>query len=79
MDGDGRHGHVGRLLEGKGREMKNWKTTLIGVLAIISTLAGAATAILNGHHIDGAFLTSTLTGIMTGVGLIKAADAKAQQ
>ena len=51
--------------------MKDWKTTLAGVLTIVGTLT-AGLAYLNKQPINTA---ATLAGIMTGIGLIKAADS----
>ena len=52
--------------------IKNYKTTILGVLAILSALIGAATAILNGQPVD---YTTTITAIMAGIGLITAKDS----
>jgi uncharacterized membrane protein (DUF441 family) len=52
--------------------MKDWKTTLAGVLTIVGTLTAAGLAYLNKQPINTA---ATLAGIMTGIGLIKAADS----
>lgn len=51
------------------------KTTIAGVLAIAAALFGAVSSVLQGHAIDIGLVTSTLSAIMAGVGLIKAADA----
>jgi hypothetical protein len=52
--------------------MKDWKTTLAGVLTIVGTLATAGLAYLHGQPINTG---ATLAGITAGVGLIKAADS----
>lgn len=51
--------------------MKSWKTTVLGVLAIVGALIAAAQAVLAGHPIDFAALGSA---IMAGIGLIAAKD-----
>jgi uncharacterized membrane protein (DUF441 family) len=53
--------------------MKDWKTTLAGVLTILVTLATAGLAYLHGQPVN---TTATIAGITTGVGLIHAADSK---
>lgn len=53
--------------------MKDWKTSLAGVLTIIVTLATTGLAYLHGQPIN---TTATLAGVTTGIGLIKAADSK---
>jgi hypothetical protein len=55
---------------------KDWKTTALGVLGIVSALTGAATAVLQGHSIDWAQLFMTVTALSSGLGLIKAADSR---
>jgi uncharacterized membrane protein (DUF441 family) len=52
--------------------MKDWKTTLAGVLTIVATLAGAGLSYLHGQPIN---FTATTAGLSMGVGLIKAADS----
>jgi len=53
--------------------MKDWKTTLAGVLTIVGALAGAGLAFLHGQTSTG--VAALTTGIPTGIGLIKAADS----
>ncbi len=53
--------------------MKDWKTTLAGVLTIIVTLGTAALSYLHGQPIN---TSTTIAGITAGVGLIHAADSK---
>jgi uncharacterized membrane protein (DUF441 family) len=52
--------------------MKDWKTTLAGVLTIVVTLASAGLSYLHGQPVN---TTATLAGVSTGLGLIKAADS----
>lgn len=48
------------------------KTTILGTLTIIATVAGAAIKLLNGEPVD---IYSVATAIAAGYGLVKAADA----
>jgi len=52
--------------------MKNWKTTISGVLTIVVTLATAGLALLHGQPVNATVL---IAGITSGVGLIAAKDA----
>jgi hypothetical protein len=52
--------------------MKNWKTTTLGVLSILTALVGAAMTWLKGTQVD---VSSLFAAIMAGVGLIHAKDA----
>ncbi len=54
--------------------MKDWKTTLAGVLTILGSLCTAGLALL--HNQPTAAIGALTTGIPMGVGLIKAADSK---
>jgi len=51
----------------------NFKTTLLGIAAILATAAPAAIALLHGQPVDW---TSVFAGIAAGWGLIAAKDAK---
>lgn len=53
--------------------MKDWKTTLAGVLTIVGAITSAGLAYLNKQPIN---TTATFTALTVGVGLIKAADSK---
>jgi hypothetical protein len=53
--------------------MTSWRTTVLGILTIIATLAGAGISLLNGHSPD---LATTAAGVTAGIGLIHAADNK---
>jgi hypothetical protein len=55
--------------------MKNWKTTLAGVGAILVAVGGALTAIFDGDPKTEFNLTMTIAAISAGVGLILAKDA----
>jgi len=50
---------------------RSWKTTTLGVLSLIVTVANSLQTILTGGHLD---LPATLVGITTGLGLIQAKD-----
>ncbi len=52
--------------------MKDWKTTLAGVLTILVAVATAGLAYLHGQPVNTA---ATLTAVTAGVGLIKASDS----
>lgn len=52
--------------------MKSWKTTLSGVAVILGALSVAIKAALAGDY--GAAITSIVTGVPAGVGLIAARD-----
>jgi hypothetical protein len=52
--------------------MKSWKTTVMGIMAILSALIGAAQGFIAGTPVDW---TATITAIMAGVGLIAAKDS----
>ena len=58
--------------------MKNPKTTIIGILTIIATVALAAKAVLTGGWaaIDAQTVIQTVIGALVGMGFIKAADEK---
>lgn len=51
--------------------MKNWKTTVSGIIAIVIALAGAAQALISGGAVDW---TAVISAIIAGVGLISAKD-----
>ena len=51
------------------------KTTLTGVLTILGGIVTYALAFLAGKAQDLAVITTVLTAISAGIGLIKAADA----
>jgi hypothetical protein len=53
--------------------MKDWKTTVAGVLTIVGSVCAAGLAFLHGQTTTGVAALST--GIPTGIGLIKAADS----
>jgi hypothetical protein len=53
--------------------MKDWKTTVAGVLTIIGTLTNAGLGLLHSQPLN---LPVVIAGITTGVGLIHAADSK---
>jgi len=51
------------------------KTTLTGILTILGGVVTYALAFLGGHAQDLGVITTVLTAISAGIGLIKAADA----
>lgn len=56
--------------------MKNWKTTLAGVGAILVAVGGALTALFDGNAVTNVDLTATIAAVSAGIGLIVAGDAK---
>ena len=50
---------------------RSWKTTLAGILGIAVALLKVATDVNSGHPVD---LTTTLSAMVVGVGLITAKD-----
>ena len=64
---------VNDVLEDEVKKMPiNWKTTLLGILAIIATVAHSGTQVLTGQAVDW---TTMIAGIGAGLGLIHAQDA----
>lgn len=55
--------------------MKDWKTTVCGILTIVGALCTAGIAAIHGQ--STAAIGALTTGIPVGVGLIKAADSAA--
>lgn len=53
--------------------MKNWKTTILGVLSILAAIIGASITWLKGTQVD---MTSLLAAVTAGWGLIHAQDSK---
>jgi hypothetical protein len=53
--------------------MKDWKTTLAGVLTIVGTLTTAGLAFLHQQPVN---IPTVIAGLTAGAGLIKAADSK---
>ena len=49
----------------------SWKTTLLGILTLIATIAKLAADVLGGHPVD---LGTTAVGLTAGAGLIAAKD-----
>lgn len=50
---------------------KSWKTTVTGVLAIVTAVIAVATALLAGHAPD---YPTAISSVMAGIGLISARD-----
>lgn len=55
--------------------MKNAKTTISGILAILGGIVALGNAFVNGT-IDAAVIGTAVTSITAGIGLIFAGDAK---
>lgn len=55
--------------------MKNTKTTLAGIGAILVAIGGALKAIFDGDPSTSVDLTATIAAISAGIGLIMAKDA----
>lgn len=51
--------------------ISSWRTTTLGVLSILSAVAGAVSSWLQGHPVD---FPSVIAAVMAGIGLIKAKD-----
>ena len=56
--------------------MKNWKTTLAGVGAVLVAVGTALSSAFDGNPATSFDLTTTVTALVAGVGLILAKDAK---
>lgn len=54
--------------------MKSWKTTVAGILTIVSAVSGAALAFLDGNPNTNVDWTTVAAAITTGWGLIVARD-----
>ncbi len=54
--------------------MKSWRTTTMGVLAILSALIGAAQALIDGNPATNPDWTTLSAAVLAGVGLITARD-----
>jgi len=55
--------------------LHNWKTTSAGILAIAGSITGFVFA-LKSSSISPDAITACITGLLTGVGLLLAADGK---
>ncbi len=55
--------------------MKNWKTTLLGVITILIAAGGAAKALLDGDPSTNPDLMALTAAVTAGWGLITAKDA----
>lgn len=57
----------------------SWRTTLSGIVVILTALIGVAKVTTTGDHVDLSHVdwTQTLATIMAGIGLIKARDQAA--
>jgi hypothetical protein len=52
--------------------MKSYKTTILGVISIITAIIGVVTGLLNNTPVDW---NATITAIMAGIGLVFAKDS----
>jgi len=59
--------------------MKNTKTTLAGLGAILVAIGGALKAIFDGDPATSVDPTTTITAISAGIGLIMAKDAEKKE
>jgi hypothetical protein len=59
-------------------KMNNRKTTLAGIGAILVAVGGALKAMFDGDPSTNFDITSTVTAISAGIGLILAKDAKSE-
>ena len=57
-------------------QMKNTKTTLAGVGAILVAVGGALKALFDGDPSTNLDITTTIAAVTAGIGLIWAKDAK---
>lgn len=56
--------------------MKDWKTTIAGVGAILTALGGMLTQLVNGNLFTGTNLQNDIAAIIVGAGLIYASDKR---
>lgn len=56
--------------------MKNWKTTLAGIGAILVAVGTALSSVFDGNPATSFDMVTTITALSAGVGLILAKDAK---
>lgn len=55
--------------------MKHWQTSTLGVMAILSAIFGAVTALIDGNPNTNPDWATIVTGISAGIGLLRAPDA----
>lgn len=55
--------------------MKNWKTTLAGIGAILVAVGAALKALFDGDPATNIDMATTISAVTAGVGLIMAKDA----
>jgi hypothetical protein len=66
------------MLKGLFSRLSNWRTTVLGVAAILAALGDIANQIAQSDF-DSARFGTDITGIFTGLGLLFARDAAASQ
>lgn len=54
----------------------SWKTTVTGIVAVLSAVTAAATLLLDGNPTTNPDWTSTIAAVSAGLGLIFARDNK---
>jgi len=54
--------------------VKSWKTTVMGVCAILTAVAGAVKLLVDGDPATNPDWTATLAAVAAGIGLIAARD-----
>jgi hypothetical protein len=53
---------------------KSWKTTSMGIIAIITAVLSAVSALIDGNAATNVDITATIAAITAGIGLIFARD-----
>lgn len=56
--------------------MKSWKTTVTGIIAILTAVGAAVNAIIDGNPATNPDWTITISAVTAGLGLIFARDNK---
>ena len=55
---------------------KSWRTTVLGITTILTTIAGVVTALIDNDPLTNPDLTVAVAAIVSGIGLLFAKDAK---
>jgi O-antigen/teichoic acid export membrane protein len=79
-----KHGIINRLITRavekylkRNRNMKNWKTTLLGIFGVLSAVGAAGTAVLDGNpatNLDIAVVIAAFAALFNGIGNLNAKD-----
>ena len=56
--------------------MKSWKTTVFGICAILTALAGAVKLLVDGDPATNPDWTAVIAAVAAGIGLVAARDNK---